>query len=400
MCALANPRPDADTISTRRVAVVWQRFGPYHLARLRGAAEVLEEHGVEVHGIEIAREDPEYRWDVIEAADEPFFRHTLFPTANYGDLPTSSLSSRLREALGVIDPDAVAINGWAVPEAQCALSWCRRNRRIPILMSETFDDGRQRKWWKEMAKSLIVRAFDSAVVGGEPHVAYAMRLGVPRTRIFKGYDVVDNDHFARGAERAREDAARQRAKYGLPERYFFANTRFVERKNVDGLLRAFAAMRADAPGWGLVISGSGEMEEPWKALAAQLGLDDVVWPGFLQYDTLPIHYGLASAFVHPAKVEPWGLVVNEAAATGLPLLVGDKVGARWELAEDGANGFLFDAESVESMAGALRRVATADGAARAAMGERSRAIAAQWTPRRFGESLAAAIEAAAATRRT
>lgn len=386
-------------MSTRRVAVIWQRFGPYHLARLKGAAEALAEHGVEVHGIEIAREDPEYRWDVVEDSGGPFWRHTLFPKSNYADLSTTSLSARLRESLADVDPDAVAINGWGVPEAQCALSWCRRNRRIAVLMSETFADGKRRAWWKEAAKSLLVRAFDAAVVGGEPHVEYAVRLGIARDRIFKGYDAVDNDHFAAGADAARTDAARLRAKHGLPEKYFFANTRFIPRKNIDSLLRAFAAMRSAAPEWGLVVSGSGEMDAEWKKLAADLGVQGVVWPGFLQYGALPDYYGLASAFVHPALSEPWGLVVNEAAAAGLPLAVSCTVGARWELVRDGENGFLFDPESVDDLASVLRRIATASDADRAAMSARSRAIAADWSPRRFGESLASAIERAASARR-
>ena len=92
-----------------------------------------------------------------------------------------------------------------------------------------------------------------------------------------------------------------------------------------------------------MVLGSGVEETYLRRLAVEIRLKGVVWPGFVQYDMLPVYYGLASAFVHPAKSEPWGLVVNEAAASGLPLLVSRTVGAQYELVEDGRNGYLLDA---------------------------------------------------------
>ena len=116
------------------------------------------------------------------------------------------------------------------------------------------------------------------------------------------------------------------------------------------------------------------MERPWKELSAALGVSDTVhWPGFLQYEQLPAAYQFAGAFVHPARREPWGLVVNEAAAAGLPLLVGQHVGAACELVRDGENGFLVNPDDVErvrepaaSHVETLGRRAKCDGASIAA----------------------------------
>ena len=83
----------------------------------------------------------------------------------------------------------------------------------------------------------------------------------------------------------------------------------------------------------------------------------VIWAGFLQYQQLPRYYGLANAFIHPPKSEPWGLVVNEAAASSLPLLVSNTVGAGYELVRDGFNGFLFDPNSATDISEALLRLA-------------------------------------------
>lgn len=115
----------------------------------------------------------------------------------------------------------------------------------------------------------------------------------------------------------------------------------------------------------------------------------VVWmPGFRQIEDLPNFYARAGAFIHPALEEPWGLVINEAMASGLPILSGDNVGAAEELVDDGVNGWKFDAGSVEEMAGALLRIATLGADALAAMGESSRRLLEARCPTRaFGEGL-------------
>ena len=235
-----------------------------------------------------------------------------------------------------------------MPEAVAALGWCRSNRRRGILMSETFEPSRNPL--KTYMKQRRVRQFDAALVGGWLHAGYLASLGYPSNRTEIGYDVVDNQHFNRAVPSFTGRCA------GVCEkRYFLANTRFLKRKGIDALLRAYARYRAlevqQRPGsapWHLVISGSGEMERPWKQLAGELRVADTVhWPGFLQYQDLPSMYRSAGVFVHPARQEPWGLVVNEAAAAGLPLIVGRHVGAACELVRDGENGFLVDPDDID-----------------------------------------------------
>ena len=80
-------------------------------------------------------------------------------------------------------------------------------------------------------------------------------------------------------------------------------------------------------------------------------------PGFKQYHDLPAYYGLAGAFVHTSTVEQWGLVVNEAMAAGLPVLVSRNCGCAADLVQDGVNGFAFDPLDGDRMAALLTKVA-------------------------------------------
>lgn len=367
-------------------AVVWQRFGSYHLARLRGAADVLRGYGWRVVGLEVASRD-EYQWR--PSADTSVARRTLFADLDYTSLGAPQIRRAMARALDDLRPDAVCVNGWAVPEAVAALQWARRSGARTILMSETFESSRNPL--KRAVRRWRVGRCDAAVVGGRLHARYLQDLGFDPRRIELGYDVVDNAHFGSSAPGTTPWHA------DVPDgRYFFANTRFLERKGIDALLRAYAIYRsraaaATAP-WQVVISGSGEMEASWKRLASSLGLAGLVyWPGFLQYEALPVAYQAAGAFVHPARNEPWGLVVNEAAAAGAPLLLGRRVGAACELLRESVNGYAFDPDNVNEFAEALSRMAGLPEPERRAMGAESRALVSAFGPQRFGDAVRRAL---------
>lgn len=382
-----------DSLLARTVAVLWPRFGPYHLARLAAAARLLTQGKCTLVGIEVARKDPTYAWDVAEGADG-FDRLTLFPSADYGALSPKDIRQRTREALERMTPAAVAVNGWALPEAGAALRWCGSTGTPAIVMSASNEHDQPRQAAKEWLKGQVVRAYDAALVGGSCQRDYLIKLGMPPSRIFVGYDAVDNAYFQSRTPKTKSEVDATRGLHGLPDAYFLACSRFVPKKNLHTLLKAYAAYRdsASTP-WDLVLCGSGELEDELKGLARALNLRGIHWPGFVQYADLPIYYALASAFILPSTTEQWGLVVNEAMATGLPVLVSERAGAGYDLVEEGGNGFLFDPYDVGGVADAMLRMSLLPDAKRQVMGHRSQEIIAQWGPDRFAEGLWSAVQA-------
>lgn len=378
-----------------KIGLLWARYGPYHLARLKGAVRAARERGYSIQGLELASSDDIYEWERVQLDGAGVT--TIFPGQSYESIPVSTMRNAVGRALEEAGCDVVAVNGWSVPEARVGIEWRRSGPgRRAVLMSETKRDDSRRRWWKEWPKSRVVRRCDTALVGGRMQADYLADLGFKRERVFFGYDVVNNDYFETGADAARAEAKALRRRYQLPEYYFLACTRFLPRKNVDGLLQAYRLYR-DAVGnaaWALVILGSGEEGERLRRIERELALNNVFWPGFVQYEDLPVYYGLASAFVHPAKSEPWGLVVNEAAASGLPLLVSRTAGARYELVGENENGGLFAPSDPADMARAMSKLTNASEQDRERMAAASRRIVAEWSPRRFGEQLCAAAELA------
>src|SRR6266478_5951135 len=112
-----------------------------------------------------------------------------------------------------------------------------------VVMSESARTDETRARWREIIKRRIVRVYTAALVGGQRHIDYLVELGMPRERIFTGYDVVDNEYFRQRAEEVRSQRSEVRRKYGLAENYFLASARFIEKKNLTRLIRAYAEYR-------------------------------------------------------------------------------------------------------------------------------------------------------------
>jgi 1,2-diacylglycerol 3-alpha-glucosyltransferase len=355
----------------KKIAIQFARFGPYHLARIAAAVKVLANKGWEVVGLETAGTDSTYAWKE-ETEVQPWKRHTVFPGEEWETLAPARARQGMIGALDELNPDAVLISGWGSPDARACLDWCRKNKARSIVVSETREADGQRVWWKEWLKGKLVQRFDAALVGGNSHRDYLVKLGIPRDRIETGYNVVNNAFFAINNQRFKDQDSQLNLR-----RYFLASNRFIGRKNLRQLIEAFAKQRNEGvekhPAWDLCLLGDGPLKEELMALCGQLNLavhegapwepvfsfkefsSSVYFPGFRQIDELSRFYAHAGCFVHPAEGEPWGLVINEAMACGLPILSGDNVGAAEELVENGVNGWKFSAESVDEIAVCLQR---------------------------------------------
>lgn len=368
-----------------KLAVLFDHFGPYHLARLRGVAKHADVLGIEIRG-----RSRDYAWEVGKRGDVPL------TTLDAGDRETPGvLDAKLASVLGDFAPDAVAIPGWSSPWALRALRWCL-GRRIPaVLMTESSRHDERRQAWKEWVKRRLGGMFSTALAGGSLHADYLEALGMPRSRVFLGYDAIDNEFFRKRVAVLRETQTER------PQpRHFLASARFIEKKNLFRLLQGFAdyrhsVLRLGLEPWSLVLLGDGELRPDIEASVKELQLAEVVtMPGFKQYDELPGYYARASAFIHASTTEQWGLVVNEAMASSLPVLVSDRCGCAPDLVRPELNGFVFDPFNVNAIRSVMERVTRLPEEQRAGMGQASGQIIANWGPERFGEGLSQAARLA------
>lgn len=395
-----------------RIAILFDNFGPYHLARLKAASAVCE-----LLAIEFGSSSMEYAWDA--SSDVELKREVLNKDGESARLSRRDFKHRLERALNAFEPEAVFVPGWSCRGALLGLSWCLKQGVPAIVMSESTAWDDQRHPVKEWIKSSIISFFSAALVGGSPHRAYLEQLRMPPDRIFLGYDVVDNGFFSEEVRKIVEGrASRVESDAGKKKPYFLASARFIKKKNLPMLLRAYALYRQEAitavevrgllgnghkqhqsnnndqpfPPWDFVLLGDGPMRPELCLLISLLGLEGCVhMPGFKQYDALPSYYAGASAFIHASKTEQWGLVVNEAMASGLPVLVSNRCGCATDLVREGFNGWTFDPGDQKQLADLMCQL-SGDEMSGVKMGEGSREIIAEWGPDRFVSGFLSAIK--------
>jgi 1,2-diacylglycerol 3-alpha-glucosyltransferase len=372
-----------------KIAVLFDRFGPYHIARLEAAANYSEIFPTEIFG-----ETSEYQWRKVESLQLQN-RITLFNTEGKY-ISSKELNQKLSEHLSSVKPDVVAVNGWSDRSALSALYWCLRNKVPAIVMSESGEEDDNRTIWKEYFKKKIVKQFYAALVGGIRHSNYLKVLGMKKDNIFFGYDVVDNAYFETETNKTRQNKVFWLKEKKLPQDYFLIVSRFIDKKNLHFVIQAFNdyVLRKGHQAWKLLILGDGPLKSELKELRDKLGLqDNIIFEGFKQYDELPIYFGLAKALIHASTVEQWGLVVNEAMASGLPVAVSERCGCVPELVHEGINGHIFDPYNLQSLSGIMTSF-SANEESLEKMGQQSRNIVASLSTNAFGLGLFEAAKAA------
>ena len=215
--------------------------------------------------------------------------------------------------------DGAVLGGWESPAYWQALAQLRssrnRARAVGFYESTLATQGHprgpiaaSRQWY--------FRHLDAVVVPGEASASAVAEMGIDDRRIFVGFNPVDVEWIAHNARRFDPTT---------PGHRFLFIGQLVARKNPIGLLRAYAACRAESDT--LTLVGKGELSEVVTAEIARLELrDSVELIPAVSYQEVPQILGRHDTLVLASSVEVWGLVVNEALAAGLHAVVSRMTG--------------------------------------------------------------------------
>jgi len=242
-------------------------------------------------------------------------------------------------------PDAMVLDGWESP-AYLAARWWARRRGIPVIASYRSTQGTHRfsRGPVDWLRRWFFHGADGVLTAGSASSAAVRAMGVPTDRIVEGFNTVDVARFQRAID-LREPAVDERG------HHFLYVGQFIERKNVDSLIRAFAAMRDRHDV--LVLVGTGPLLGELQARAKELEVTSAVrFCGSLDGDDLVRAYAGAHTLVLPSTEEVWGLVVNEGLAAGLHAVVSQTCGIAPSIA--GMPGvFLCDPDVAGLMSGLI-----------------------------------------------
>jgi glycosyltransferase involved in cell wall biosynthesis len=160
-------------------------------------------------------------------------------------------------------------------------------------------------------------------------------------------------HFRRVTDAAKLQAVRER--YGLPERFILTLSKLggAERKNLPGLLQAYAKVHGTVP-HKLVVGGKGcERFRDDYAIPDSGWGRDVLFPGWLDQSDLPAIYSAADLFLYPSNQEAFPIPITEALTCGTPIVT-SRANGLLELAGDAA--LLVNPDDADEIAAAVQRV--------------------------------------------
>jgi glycosyltransferase involved in cell wall biosynthesis len=201
----------------------------------------------------------------------------------------------------------------------------------------------QRRWWAWTTRIICCSEFLRGILVNEH--------GVPAD---KAVTVLNAYHGPRASDVPQTpEAAREALGLEPGHRYALTICRLMGWKRVDGIIRALARLDDDVV---LLVAGDGDMQEPWEALARELGVESRVrFLGNVPHGRIPLLIRAADVFVLNSEYEGLSHTLLEVQAIGTPMIASGVCGNP-EVVEDGVNGLLVDPSDPEGLAAAMGRI--------------------------------------------
>ena len=285
-------------------------------------------------------------------------------------------------------PNAILVYGW---KFQSHLKLMRYfHGKVPILFrgdSTLLDETLGFSFKKFLRFNFLKWVYshvDIALSPGKASDDYFTACGLKTKQIVRAPHTVDNDFFSSDNEQKEQAAKAWRQQLGIPEeqKVFLFAGKLEPKKDPELLINAFTKLLEKRQDIHLIIVGNGILENKLKTLVSSLTnsltsdvcrlnpdvcrltsdschltsdvlylMSHVYFLPFQNQSLMPTVYRMADVFVLPSKGpgETWGLAVNEAMASGRPVIVSKKCGSASELIEEGINGYKFEAGNESSL---------------------------------------------------
>lgn len=304
-----------------RVALVHEILSPYREPLFQALAA---EPSLDFTVVHVARTEPRRDWEAdFGDVAYPWRRVRAVRLHARRSLAIRLIPQGLGRALDEIDAEVVVVPGYGTASSLAALAWARRRRRGVVMWSEGAIHRSAPA--VERLKQAFIKACQSYVVPGDMAREHLGELGADPSAIHVAPNCIDLNLFTPSTEPSHS------------VRRFVCVARLDRLKGlaaaIEGLDRADPEREAE-----LLLVGGGPDRARLEPLAARLAVR-VAFTGSVQYREVPCRLRSADAFVFPTQRDVWGFALQEAAATGLPLVSSVYAGATRELVVDGVTGW-------------------------------------------------------------
>lgn len=355
---------------SRNILLVWDRMGDYHRARWEALQAEFPDR--KVYAADLGGSDTLYGWNTT--ASNPLYVLLSEKPPDRFDF------SRIKKFIRVLSGQnigTVCISGYGKLEYLMFILYARFTRRRVILFAESWYPS---NFIVDKLKSLFLRLMSNGflVSGSRAYFHFTKRLKISAHKTKVGYSVVDNAHFSNPTSKTRVFSKR-----------LLCVARFAPEKNLQLLIAAFLKSNLLKQNWELHIVGGGPLKSELERLAADS--KNIKLCPWKPYRELPAVYHSADIFILPSAFEPWGLVVNEAMAAGLPIILNEAVGCVPDFLENGKNGLIFQT-SEASLVELFNKILAFPIEKLTEMGERSKQKIGEFSLQTFSENLKALID--------
>jgi glycosyltransferase involved in cell wall biosynthesis len=269
-----------------------------------------------------------------------------------------------------LSPDITVVSGW-MDDGYLSVAKALRKRKQTVAVA--LDNQ-----WMPTPKQLVLslaghmgyfsRYFSHAWVAGTYQYEYARKLGFDKKHIVYDLYSADIDLFNQTYEAAIDHKERY-----YPHRFLFVG-RFEHIKGLDMLMEAWESLASQRSDWELHLIGDGSL----KSMLTEI--KGVVLKPFMQPEQLIQEVKKAGCFILPSRGEPWGVVMHEFTAAGLPIIASNEVGAAAAFLIDDFNGFTFVANDSEAIAKEMLKIIKTSNEDLILMMHRSHQLAQKITP--------------------
>lgn len=322
-----------------KVLIVHNDFRVYWKGRLLFLHQCLEKMHIDFYAIELFGKGSPYSFDTYENKED--WWTCLFQDKSYEEISNNVIRKTFLDKLDEINPDIVIGSSIVFFAGALGIRWAKNNRKKFVMFDDAKPSQVKRSFLVRTIKNLIIHQVDGLWLPSADYDEPYRPLVPKSTLLFHGYNSIDNDLF------------RFKKKKEMNFTTITCVARLVPIKNIDNLLRAWKIIEKKRPDYKLAIIGDGPEFVSLNELTLNLGLKTIVFLGAINNSDIPTYFYNSVAFVLPSLSESWGLVVNEAMAAGLPILISNKINAANTLLEEGANGYGFEPSDIENIAGKI-----------------------------------------------
>lgn len=304
---------------------------------------------VQIASIEKSRED-------LGKLDNSIHQYS-YKLLHEGTLEEVSLGKRITGILKAIKdfkPDIVNLTGYYDIASWIILLCCKLKGIKTILSNESTATDHARDGTKEFIKGFIIKQFDGYFNFGTSSENYILSLGVSKSKMLVRRNCVDNNALKQIYLKQLLNRKEQQNLLQIASKNFIFVGRLIKHKNLFNFLEAFnLAQLKINESWGVIILGDGELKGDLQSFVIEKNIQNVSFQKGVSWQQVPQYLALSDVLVLPSYSEPWGLVVNEAMACGLPIIVSEKCGCAIDLVINEQNGFTFAPDNSEQLTNIL-----------------------------------------------